>query len=177
MVSIGVWVVGELAGRWRSRGGKTSFDWTLAVVAGSLDLGIGLAVVAVFLHSPAFATGWAPVLVGELILIAGLTLRFWAVLTLGRYFKITVSIQEGHTVVRTGPYRVLRHPSYTGLLLILLGLGLALETWLGLVAVIALPLIGILIRIRVEEAALIEALGQDYVPYAAETRRLIPGVW
>lgn len=52
-----------------------------------------------------------------------------------------------------------------------------LGTWLGLAALIVLPLIGMLIRIRVEESVLIEALGQEYVSYAAETRRLIPGVW
>jgi protein-S-isoprenylcysteine O-methyltransferase Ste14 len=80
-------------------------------------------------------------------------------------------------VIRSGPYRLLRHPSYTGILLALLGIGLALGTWLGLLAVIVLPLIGVLIRIRVEESVLIDALGQEYVSYAAETRRLIPGVW
>ncbi len=80
-------------------------------------------------------------------------------------------------MVRSGPYRLLRHPSYTGLLLALLGLGLALQTWLGLLALIVLPLIGVLLRIRVEESVLTEALGQDYVSYAAETQRLIPGLW
>lgn len=75
------------------------------------------------------------------------------------------------------PYRLLRHPSYSGLLLILLGLGLMLGTWLGLAALIVLPLIGMLIRIRVEESVLTGALGQEYVSYAAETKRLIPGAW
>lgn len=177
MAALGVWVVGELVLRWRSRGGQGGFEWSLPVLAGSIELGVGLAFAALYLHSPAFAEGWAPVLVGEAIFIAGLALRFWAVLTLGRFFKVTVSIQERHTVVRSGPYRLLRHPSYTGLLLILLGLGLALETWLGLAAIVVLPLIGVLIRIRVEEAVLLEALGSEYASYAAETRRLIPGVW
>jgi protein-S-isoprenylcysteine O-methyltransferase Ste14 len=99
------------------------------------------------------------------------------VLTLGRFFKVTVSIQEGHRVVSSGPYRLLRHPSYTGLLAILLGLGLMLGTWLGLAALIVLPLVGTLIRIRVEEAVLLDALGDEYASYAAATKRLVPGVW
>jgi protein-S-isoprenylcysteine O-methyltransferase Ste14 len=153
------------------------FEWSLVAVAGFVGLGVGLAFLAVSQHAATFAGGWAPFALGELLFIAGLALRFWAVLTLGRFFKITVSIQDHHTVIRSGPYRLLRHPSYTGLLVILLGLGLALETWLGLLAVIVLPLIGVLIRIRVEESVLIDALGQEYIFYASETRRLIPGVW
>jgi protein-S-isoprenylcysteine O-methyltransferase Ste14 len=176
LITIGAWAVGEVSLRWRNRGGRSDFEWSLAVVGGLTELGVVLAFLAAY-HSAAFADGWGPVLVGELLFIVGLALRFWAILTLGRFFKITVSIQEGHRVIRSGPYRLLRHPSYAGILLALLGLGLALETWLGLLAIIVLPLIGVLIRIRVEESVLIDALGQDYVSYAAETRRLIPGVW
>ena len=132
---------------------------------------------AVYRHAAVFSDGWAPFLIGELLFIAGLALRLWAILTLGRFFKVTVSIQAGHRVIRSGPYRLLRHPSYTGLLVALLGLGLMLETWLGLAALIVLPLIGTLIRIRFEESVLIDALGYEYVSYAAETWRLVPGVW
>jgi protein-S-isoprenylcysteine O-methyltransferase Ste14 len=153
------------------------FEWSLVAVASFIGLGAGLAFLAVSQHAATIGGGWVTFALGELVFIAGLALRFWAVLTLGRFFKITVSIQEGRRVVRSGPYRLLRHPSYTGLLVALLGLGLALQTWLGLLALIVLPSIGVLIRIRVEESVLIEALGQDYVSYAAETRRLIPGLW
>src|SRR4029077_5588899 len=177
MVSVGIWVLGELAFRVRNRGGVSSFEWTLAAVAVSLGLGVGVGFLAASHHAAPLPGGWAPVIVGEMIFLAGLALRFWAILTLGRFFKVTISIQQGHRVVRSGPYRVLRHPSYSGLLLILLGLGLMLGTWPGLAALIVLSLVGVLIRIRVEESALIEALGQEYVSYAAETRRRIPGVW
>ncbi len=177
MVSVWVWMLGEVAFRVRNRGGVNRFEWSLVAVAASLGLGVGVAFVAVSQHASAFAGGWAPVVVGVSLFVAGLSLRFWAILTLGRFFKVTVSIQAGHRVIRTGPYRLLRHPSYSGLLVALLGLGLMLETWLGLVALIVLPLIGVLIRIRVEEPVLIDALGSEYASYAAETRRLIPGVW
>jgi protein-S-isoprenylcysteine O-methyltransferase Ste14 len=169
--------VGEAILRRRNRGGRSDFEWSLVAVAGLLEIGILLAFLSVYRHSATFSGGWVPVLVGELLLISGFAFRLWAVLTLGRFFKITVSIQEGHTVIRDGPYRLLRHPSYAGLLVAMVGLGLALETWLGLLALILLPLLGVLIRIRVEESALIDALGQEYASYAAETRRLIPGVW
>jgi protein-S-isoprenylcysteine O-methyltransferase Ste14 len=177
MVSVWIWVLGELAFRVRNRGGVSSFEWTLAAVAVSLGLGVVVGFLAVSHHAAPLPGGWAPVIVGELIFLAGLALRFWAILTLGRFFKVTISIQQGHRVVRSGPYRVLRHPSYSGLLLILLGLGLMLGTWLGLAALIVLPLVGMLIRIRVEESVLKRALGAEYTSYAAETRRLIPGVW
>lgn len=120
---------------------------------------------------------WAPVALGLSIVAAGAALRIWAVVTLGRFFKITVTIQPDHQVVETGPYRRLRHPSYTGLLLILAGVGVAFGNWLSLLALVALPLVGILIRIRVEEAALLAALGDSYASYSARTDRLIPGVW
>jgi protein-S-isoprenylcysteine O-methyltransferase Ste14 len=176
-VSLGAWGLGELWLRLRNRGGEDHFEWTLVAVAGCVGLGVGLAFVAVGHRTAAFAGGWAPFLVGEALFLAGLALRYWSVHTLGRFFKVTVSIQAGHRVIRSGPYRLLRHPSYSGLLVAMLGLGLMLETWLGLVALIVLPLIGVLIRIRAEESALIDALGSEYASYAAETRRLIPGLW
>ena len=83
--------------------------------------------------------------------------------TLGRFFKLTVVIQEGHRVVDRGPYRVLRHPSYTGMLVTLLGIGIMLDNWLALLAVIIIPLPGLLIRIRAEKAALTDALGGQYL--------------
>ena len=111
------------------------------------------------------------------MLIAGAGFRLWAMLELGRFFTVTVTIQENHRLVDTGPYRVLRHPSYTGLLVALVGLGIALDNWLSLLALSALPLVGVLLRIRAEEAALSNALGERYARYAARTDRLIPGVW
>jgi protein-S-isoprenylcysteine O-methyltransferase Ste14 len=64
-----------------------------------------------------------------------------------------------------------------GLLVALVGLGIALDSWLSLLALFALPLVGVLLRIRAEEAALSDALGERYASYAARTDRLIPGVW
>jgi protein-S-isoprenylcysteine O-methyltransferase Ste14 len=80
-------------------------------------------------------------------------------------------------VVAKGPYRVLRHPSYTGLLLALAGVGLASANWVGLAGMALLPLTAILWRIHVEEGALMTTLGDRYRCYAAQHKRLVPLVW
>ncbi len=86
-------------------------------------------------------------------------------------------IQEGHRVVAAGPYRLLRHPSYTGGLVAFLGAGIALDSWLSMLALVLIPLLAVLVRIHVEEAELAAALGPEYTPYASRTRRLVPGLW
>jgi protein-S-isoprenylcysteine O-methyltransferase Ste14 len=77
-------------------------------------------------------------------------------------------------VVQSGPYRYIRHPSYTGALITLAGLGLALGNWLGLLALLGCMTIAYGYRIKVEEAALVAALGEPYRLYMARTRRLVP---
>ena len=81
-------------------------------------------------HIP--GSGW-PLLLGGLVLMwGGIALRVWAVRTLGPLFCTVVVIQDDHRLITTGPYRLLRHPSYAGSLLTLAGLGLALGSWLSL---------------------------------------------
>ena len=103
--------------------------------------------------------------------------RTWAILTLGRLFKFVVVIQDGHRVVASGPYRLLRHPSYTGGLVAFLGAGIALDSWLSALAIVFIPLLAVLVRIHVEEAKLATALGPEYTRYASRTHRLVPGLW
>jgi len=108
---------------------------------------------------------------------AGTAVRWAAIFTLKSYFTVNVSILEGQRIVRHGVYRVIRHPSYTGLLLRYLGFGLAFANWLS-AALIFLPLCAAtLYRIRVEEVALRERFGEEYLSYARATKRLIPGVY
>ena len=114
---------------------------------------------------------------GMVILAAGLVLRGWSIKSLGEYFTGTVMVGAGQPVVTAGPYRVLRHPSYTGLLLAFTGVGLAAANWVGLAAMVVLPLTAILWRIRAEERALTATLGNRYGAYAAQHKRLVPLVW
>jgi protein-S-isoprenylcysteine O-methyltransferase Ste14 len=107
----------------------------------------------------------------------GLVIRMWAIAVLGRSFRTTVEVDPEQAVVASGPYRWVRHPSYTGLLLIVAGFGLGTGYWLALVVCIALPLPALLRRIRVEEAELTRVLGDRYRAYQAQTRRLVPGLW
>ena len=114
---------------------------------------------------------------GLALLVAGTALRWTAIVTLWEYFTPNVSILEGHRVVRRGLYGVVRHPSYTGLLLRYLGFGLAFANWLSL-ALLFLPMLyTTLYRIRVEEEALREHFGEEYASYAGVTKRLVPGIY
>ena len=92
----------------------------------------------------------------------GLALRVWAVLTLGRSFSTFIQVDADQAVVTHGPYRWVRHPSYTGLLLIALGFGLGVGNWLSLAICAVIPLVGLLPRIAVEEAELARVLGDQY---------------
>lgn len=96
---------------------------------------------------------------------------------LGDYFTGAVAVSDDQPVVTAGPYRVLRHPSYTGLLLALAGLGLASANWIGFAAMAVISLIGVLWRIHTEERALLATLGAPYRAYAAQHKRLVPLVW
>jgi protein-S-isoprenylcysteine O-methyltransferase Ste14 len=114
---------------------------------------------------------------GIVILVGGLVLRGAAIRTLGVYFTGTVRVSSDQPVVTTGPYRFLRHPSYSGLLLAFVGLGLISVNWIGLAVMIVLPLPPILWRIHAEEHALLATLGDRYGDFAAQRKRLIPLVW
>jgi protein-S-isoprenylcysteine O-methyltransferase Ste14 len=127
--------------------------------------------------APLPGAGWPSLVIGVVLTWSGLLLRVWAVRTLGRFFQRTVMVHEQHPVIDTGPYRRLRHPSYTGMLLVTLGVGISLGNWLSVAACIVFPLIGLLTRIGVEEAVLERELGEPYRRYEARTHRLVPGIW
>lgn len=172
-----VWVGFESVVRFRYRTRTNVRDWTLPVVILTLIAAVALGYRAAHIHSTILGGGWVMFTIGLVVLVVGLGLRAWAILTLGRFFTPSVQIQTGQRVVDSGPYRFVRHPSYTGMLLALIGLGIALDDWLSLLVLALLPLTGILVRIRHEESVLVDALGEDYRDYAARTSRLLPGVW
>jgi protein-S-isoprenylcysteine O-methyltransferase Ste14 len=111
---------------------------------------------------------------GLAVMWLGLALRAWAIQHLGGLFRAVVLIQRDHRLVTTGPYRYLRHPSYSGALLAAAGFGVALGHWTSLLVMVVGWAAGLAYRIRVEEAALRRAFGPDYDDYCARTRRLIP---
>ena len=112
--------------------------------------------------------------VGIALMLVGMAFRFYTMSLLGRFFTYQVAVHPGQTVVEAGPYRYIRHPSYSGALITLVGLGLALGNWAGLLALLACMVPAYAYRISVEEAALLNALGEPYKQYVRRTRRLIP---
>jgi protein-S-isoprenylcysteine O-methyltransferase len=121
--------------------------------------------------------GWPAVIAGCGLVVCGGGLRAWGIATLGSFFRRDVTIQPNHRVISSGPYRLLRHPAYAGNLLASTGFGLALGSVLSLLVMALVPLLGHLPRIVVEEHAMERALGRDWRAYAADTARLVPGVW
>jgi protein-S-isoprenylcysteine O-methyltransferase Ste14 len=110
------------------------------------------------------------------LLLSGLIIRWTAILTLGRLFTVDVAIQQDHALVQRGLYRLVRHPSYSGLLLAFLGLGLYFANWLSLLLLMAPITLAVINRIAKEERALLLALGPSYAAYCARTKRLFPGL-
>src|SRR4051794_793881 len=108
---------------------------------------------------------------------AGLALRWWSIHVLGRFFTVDVTIEKDHEVVEAGPYRYVRHPSYTGVLLAFLGWGLTLHNWLALLVLLVPISLAFAHRMTVEEDALREALGERYANYTARTKRILPFVY
>ncbi len=142
-------------------------------------LGISLAFVLSFVL-PQAAIPWhrkALFLAGTVLTILGIVFRRYAISVLGEFFTVDVAVHAKHTIVDTGPYRYIRHPSYTGSLLTQVGLGLALGNWASLLAVLICSGIAYTYRISVEEAALVAALGEPYRQYMRRTSRLIPFVF
>ena len=115
--------------------------------------------------------------IGLAVIWIGIGLRWWSFRSLGRYFTFEVVTSADQPVITTGPYGLVRHPSYAGLLLIFVGGGLMEANWLSLAALILLPFAGLAYRIRVEEAALSAMLGEAYQAYADNHKRIVPFVW
>jgi protein-S-isoprenylcysteine O-methyltransferase Ste14 len=111
------------------------------------------------------------------LLALGLAIRWTAIYTLGKAFSANVAIHSTQKLNQSGLFRFMRHPSYTGMMLIFLAMGLNTRNWLGLAIIFLAPLAALLYRIHVEEAALTGAFGVDYVEYSRTTKRLIPGLY
>ena len=100
-----------------------------------------------------------------------------AIVTLGRSFSVNVAIHATQTMQKTGLFRIVRHPSYSGMMLIFIAVGVWTRNWVALAIFMVPPMVALLYRMNVEERALREAFGTEYEEYSRETKRLIPGVY
>ncbi len=114
---------------------------------------------------------------GLTLWLLGLALTVWAYSTLGRFFSLDVQIQNEHRVIDTGPYRLLRHPGYAGVMFGLVGLGLALQSWASVLVLLLTAIAAFAYRMQTEEKFLVAELGDAYLNYMARTKRLVPYVW
>lgn len=181
IVLVVAWVLFELWLGWRRRSQDRSRDrGTLVLLLATIGACIVAAVWLAWqpagrIEDPGLRRllSWS----GQSLMLAGMLLRYWSVRVLARFFTIDVAVQEGHELIRRGPYRWVRHPSYTGSLATFLGFGLALGNLWSLLVLMTPVVIAFLRRIRVEERVLAEAFPAEYPEYARQTRRLVPFLW
>ena len=112
-----------------------------------------------------------------ILLAVGLAVRCVAISTLGRAFSANVAIRESQKINQAGLYGIVRHPSYLGMLLVFLAVGLHSRNGLCMALAVVPPTAALLYRIHVEEAALEEAFGEEYRAYCRESKRLLPGIF
>jgi protein-S-isoprenylcysteine O-methyltransferase Ste14 len=178
-VACAAWILPEVFA-WRV---KRSSDLPHARDRGSLNLivilwsiGITLAVL-LSLFLPKAAMSWkrpAVFSAGICFMLMGVALRWYSASVLGKYFTFDVAIQGGQTLIEVGPYRYVRHPSYSGALLSLLGFGLALGNWAALAVALSSLGFAYFYRIPIEEQVLSSAFGDVYKQYTNRTWRLVP---
>lgn len=116
-------------------------------------------------------------ILGSLTMFIGITIRVLSVLTLGNYFRTTVMVQKGQKIVRAGLYKYLRHPSYLGALITVLGFGIVRDNWFTVCTTLVIMVYGVAQRIAVEEEVMQRAFGKEYFDYKKKTYKLIPKIY
>jgi len=173
------WVVFELWVFWRDRkNGLTDHDnrrWVIILLTIGILLAFNLPEAVPIFNF----TNYISLLffLGIVLVWAGLLFRYWAIKTLGKFFSTKLIIQEEHKLITSGPYKYIRHPSYTAVLITFLGFGLSLCNYLSLVVLVITVLIAYIRRIKIEEKILQNQFGKLYEDYKQKSWALIPFVW
>jgi protein-S-isoprenylcysteine O-methyltransferase Ste14 len=116
-------------------------------------------------------------IIGIIVILIGIIIRFVAIKQLGRFFTVDVTIRKDHELMQSGFYKYLRHPSYTGSLISFLGCGLSFNNWAGLAIVFIPTLFAFIHRINIEEKVLTEQFGNQYTDYIKKSKRLLPFIY
>lgn len=179
MTTAAVWVIIELRQGITRRPEAVHANWgsevvfRLIIAVGALGAGVLAAATRSAMIRPTAVAEW----IGLVLFWSGISLRLWSFHALGRYFTFTVQTSSDQPVIIDGPYRVIRHPGYTGLLLVIVAVGLVIGNWWSLACLTGTIAAGLVFRIRVEERALNRNLGDGYASYAATHKRLVPFIW
>ena len=167
-----------LVTRTRKSGGAVQDRGSILVLWGTILASI---ITADWVHdhfpAPMFPGEHWPRYAAIAVMIAGLVVRWTAILSLGKAFSVNVAIRKAQKLYRSGLYRLVRHPSYSGMLLCFVAIALAQRNWIGAALVTIPTTAALLYRIHVEEAALHQAFGAEYQAYSETTKRLIPGIY
>jgi len=124
--------------------------------------------------TPVFHSEYLASRIGSALICIGVLLRIWSVITLGNYFRSTVMIQRGHRFINSGPYRFVRHPSYTALLIIVVGVGMVANNLFAIIVMFLTAYWGVAQRVIVEESVMGEKFGKEYDGYRKCVKRFIP---
>lgn len=119
--------------------------------------------------------GW--MIAGAFLLISGTVFRLYAIHVLGKYFSATVQIKNEHKIISIGPYKFLRHPSYTGAYIAMLGSAIFLESIAGVIIFGIGMFFVYSLRIKTEEQTLINRFKEEYLNYKQSTYKMIPFIW
>lgn len=151
---------------------------SLRVLLGGMWIALFLAYPLAFLKGFSFPARWQVPLFGSgvLVILLGSMLRRYCWRTLGEYFTGDVRARPDQPVIRSGPYRLVRHPSYTAGMMMFIGIGLALGSWLSFALLTVATIATYSYRVAVEERALLDTIGEPYNAYIKECKRFIPYV-
>ncbi|PIG94068.1 isoprenylcysteine carboxylmethyltransferase family protein [Gloeocapsopsis sp. IPPAS B-1203] len=115
--------------------------------------------------------------IGIIMMMSGLSTRYWAAQTLGKFYTRTLQIVEEHQIIDIDLYSIIRHPGYLGVFIMTIGAGLAVSNWIVLLMTTFTSFVSCDYRIRVEEEMLESRFGEDYKVYKEKTNKIIPLVY
>ena len=176
-----IWIVSEimLIVLSRSKMNSQDFDkgslkWLSIVIYTCITLAISFGFLGIgSVHTFISIIPW----IGLCVIVVGLIMRWTAILTLRKYFTVNVVIQSDYRIIKTGVYRFVRHPSYSGEIISFFGLGLAIYNWMSIIVLVVPRMIAFLKRIQLEEQALLSTFGEEYANYRKLSWVLFPWVY
>ncbi|NML68907.1 isoprenylcysteine carboxylmethyltransferase family protein [Chryseobacterium sp. RP-3-3] len=180
-ISMAAWFITEIFYKNMLKSGKEDKKdkdkSTLNILWMAIPFSIAASVSISYIARFPIAKGVWILYLGEACILIGIIFRLIIIRSLGKYFTVDVTIKEDHQIKKEGFYKYLRHPSYAFSLLTSLGLGLYLNNWVSLILAFLPPFFAFIYRIKIEEEALVEKFGEEYLEYRKKTKKLIPFIY